>query len=302
MLFDGTPQGTVARRAHRGATAQLVLDKISVPAFRAFSYSRKLRSAYTGPAFRGQKVPTVNTVDVGFTGNNVDHASGLAWAAGSEVRVLLLYDQSTNAGHLGCSADANFQPRMYASGVTDAMPNAVPAARFMGTNDYLQADEGSAFLSLTGSPGLTIGIAFSRVSGDNRLFEFGSGATNFASVIVDHETARPAFIGMRGGGSRVFTTGTTLATPKWWIVKIGAGAAVGSWQIEEDGVDLTQASVSFSGNTLSFTGAASQNITLGNWNNADDGFVGHIAAFFVWTSLLGASDLALLRTELDNYA
>ena len=77
---------------------EFILDTQS--AFLAVSSTRKLRSDYTGPAFRARNNSTFAELDIGFVNNLVDTASLQAFLGANDGGILTWYDQSENGADL----------------------------------------------------------------------------------------------------------------------------------------------------------------------------------------------------------
>lgn len=68
-------------------------------AFLAYSLTRKLRSAYTGAAFRVGRVSDLAQTDIGFVNNVVDVAALQTFIGSGTGRIVRIYDQSGNNNH-----------------------------------------------------------------------------------------------------------------------------------------------------------------------------------------------------------
>jgi hypothetical protein len=102
------------------ATVPPPLDDIGSSLFAAYSFSRKLRTAYNGNAFTVRRSSDNTTQDIGFSGNNIDTASLLSFVGAGSGYITKVYDQSGNALDLAQGTTAA-QPRIVNSGVLDTV-------------------------------------------------------------------------------------------------------------------------------------------------------------------------------------
>jgi Alpha-L-arabinofuranosidase B, catalytic len=109
------------------------LDGITT--FAAYSYSRKLRTAHAGSAFKVRRSSDNTTQDIGFSGNNVDTAALLTFVGSGSGYIDTVYDQSGGGLDLTQATTAN-QPRIVNAGSLETIGGKL-AAYFDGTNDYL---------------------------------------------------------------------------------------------------------------------------------------------------------------------
>jgi hypothetical protein len=263
-------------------------------------FSRKVLSAYSGPALRVSRASDGSPIDIPFNGSNTNESAITTHCAGTTGTVRALYDQGPSANHLGQTIVSK-QPQCFAAGALERMPNGVLAGRWPTVNSthLLQLENGAGSAGIGGDIGITIGIAFARSTGESRLFELGTGVSG-QTILVDAEITRKCLITNRAGNRQLNYT-TTADLPHAWIFKRAAGSALSTWVIEENGVDLTQfTTVAPTTGSVNLPLASTQFI-LGNFVEGIDSFAGRIAAVFIFASLLGAADLALLRAELASY-
>jgi hypothetical protein len=98
------------------APSTLLLD-LYPSAFVAYSLTRKLRSAYTGAAFKVGRLSDLATLDIGFVNNVVDIAALQTFVGSSTGVIINLYDQSGN-GRTTTTASVNpLAPQIIKSGV-----------------------------------------------------------------------------------------------------------------------------------------------------------------------------------------
>lgn len=113
-------------RTSPSAPAAPILDSLSAAA--AYSASRKLRTAYTGAAFRVRRSSDNVEQDIGFSGNAVDTAALTSFIGSNSGFVVTWYDQSGNARHV-TNATATQQPRIVNAGTLETQ-NGKPSLFF----------------------------------------------------------------------------------------------------------------------------------------------------------------------------
>jgi hypothetical protein len=96
----GTPTNTPSPTATQ--SVQYFLD-IYTGATQAYSV-RKLRSGYTGAAFRVRRSSDNAELDIGFVGENMDTATLLTFCGAGDGRIVKIYDQSGNGLDTGTLA------------------------------------------------------------------------------------------------------------------------------------------------------------------------------------------------------
>jgi hypothetical protein len=99
---------------------------------------RLLRSAYLGPAIKVRRDSDNATKDIGFSGDNLDTATLLAFAGSQTVTVDTWYDQSGGGNDATQSTNAS-QPTIVNGGVLSTV-NGKPALDFDGSDDGFSAD------------------------------------------------------------------------------------------------------------------------------------------------------------------
>lgn len=122
-----------ARGPVSSAPPALVLDSLSAGA--AYSASRKLRTAYTGAAFRVRRSSDNVEQDIGFSGNAVDTSALTSFIGSNSGFVVTWYDQSGNARHVTQATQAD-QSRIVNAGTLDTQ-NSKPSFFFNGTSHHL---------------------------------------------------------------------------------------------------------------------------------------------------------------------
>jgi alpha-L-arabinofuranosidase B-like protein len=284
----------------RSSAGTLVLDLISSPAFAAFSLSRKLRSAYSGAAFRVRRASDSTQSDIGFAGNVYDASALASFCSGTTGYVVKVYDQSPIGADASASGTSN-QPRIYASGAVSAMSNGKVAMYYPNSAGVEGLLTPTSMLGFSGDPALTVGFAFARQTGEDRLWQIGTSAAQ-SDVALDAEVSRGMFLSNYGGGggSRQLSYTTTASLPHAMIFKKASGGAISAWDIEEGGTNLTQTAIS--NGTQHCNLASNARVALGNFTTLDDSLNGWIAAWIGFNALLSGTDLTTLRTEMANYA
>ena len=145
--FDGVDISAVGsiNLIGKPATGTLLLDTTYGSGAEAAYSVRKLRTAYTGAAIQVQRtVGSFPTQEIGFDVNgNLDTATLLAYASGSEVGVSIWYDQSTN-GNNAAQISVASRPIVVAAGGALVEENGRSSLDFDGTDDYLKTSNGVA--------------------------------------------------------------------------------------------------------------------------------------------------------------
>jgi len=225
-----------------GGSLPLLLDAYS-GATVAYSL-RKLRKVYTGYALRVRRSSDNTTLDIGFTGNDLDTSSLLSFVGAGNGFVSIWYDQSGNATDLSQVTSAN-QPQIVSSGslitrngkpyftcsttqwlsLTALMQFATtPYSMWMtyektatgnnlaigsATNRYMYLDYGtSQQISQTSSSAITISPALSintRYLINGIVNATNTGSNNVASSIYTNNT-------LRGTNSSTVSWGTSYAS------------------------------------------------------------------------------------------
>jgi hypothetical protein len=94
----------------------LLLD-LYPDAFVAYSLTRKLRSAYTGAAFKVGRLSDLATLDIGFVNNIVDITALQTFVGSSTGVIINLYDQSGNGRNTGTASVNSLAPQIIKAGV-----------------------------------------------------------------------------------------------------------------------------------------------------------------------------------------
>ena len=127
--------GQQARYVGGAPAAAPVLDGLTT--FAAYSFSRKLYTAYAGNCIEVRRSSDSTTQNIGFDADgNLDAAALATFCGVGSGFIRTIYDQSGNTRDLTQTTTAN-QPRIFNAGVLETLPNGQPAAYFDGTNDVL---------------------------------------------------------------------------------------------------------------------------------------------------------------------
>ena len=94
---------------------------------------RKLSSTYTGSAVRVRRDSDNQETDIGFSGNDFDTSSLATFGSGTDVDVVVWYDQTGN-GHHVLNTTAVAQPGIYTNAGGQENVNSSPAIFFPGVN------------------------------------------------------------------------------------------------------------------------------------------------------------------------
>jgi len=100
----------------------------------AWSVTRKLRTAYSGAAFRVERASDNTQQDIGFSGLYVDESALSTFAAGTDAFVVTIYDQTGNGRNATVAAFTN-APKIV-NGGTLLKEGGKLVMEFDGTNDY----------------------------------------------------------------------------------------------------------------------------------------------------------------------
>jgi hypothetical protein len=132
-LTDSTPSG-------------LMLDGITAGIKAAYS-TRKLLTAYAGPAIRVERTSDGTPQDIGFSSNVIDTATLATFCSGTTGKVIKWYDQSGN-GNDQDNTDSTISnsPIIYQAGAVVFINTTRPALLFDGNHDALGA------VSMSSSP------------------------------------------------------------------------------------------------------------------------------------------------------
>ncbi len=120
------------RRGGGSPPPALVLDSLSAGA--AYS-TRRLRTAYTGPALRVRRSSDNVEQDIGFSGNSLNTTALTSFIGSNSGFVVTWYDQSGNGRHV-TNADPAQQPRIVNAGAVETQ-NGAPSFFFNGTSHHL---------------------------------------------------------------------------------------------------------------------------------------------------------------------
>jgi hypothetical protein len=152
----------------------------------AFSLNRKLRTAYSGSAFRIRRDNDNAEQDIGFSGTDVDEAAITTFVGSNSAYVVTVYDQSGNANDW-TQATSTKQPLIVNTGTVEKVNSKIAMlSEVLGVDDDLTA-------TLTGSATTTAfhiiktdrdNICLNNGNNSNRFYGVatnGSGSTNYSN-------------------------------------------------------------------------------------------------------------------------
>jgi hypothetical protein len=275
--------------------AALLLSDVTASPWRAYSVSRRLRSAYTGPLLRVRRSTDGTEQDIAASSDVLDVASLKAFVGSADGFVKTVYDQSGGGVNI-TQAVAAAQPQIVSNGTVLAV-NSHPAMKFNGTSNYFTDAAiglyaaGAATISEVGALNAAGTSRFvtetKNIPGATGLYyqPMGSNATTAYSVIFGD-----------GGGVALSAAGAVLfdGNPHVGMV-LDSGSAVSSYQ---DG-SLTSPTAY----TRPTTTAVMENFNVGarvqgTGGSTIDSFVnGLVAELVVWKSSLSTSDAAAARAN-----
>ena len=259
--------------------SKLLLD-VYTGASAAYSV-RKLRSAYSGFCLRVQRSSDNTTLDIGFSGNNLDTSAITTFVGGGNGNVTKWYDQSGNGNDLITTGSTNYIVQSGSLNTQGTKPCIkLSTSSFTLTTPVTAIGDFSAAMvqkrRVTGVLGIgfgstTIGPIMNQYLDNNFYFQFGSGILSPANVT----------------GAYVFYTANTANYDLFDVHH----EAVTDGYINENSISQTT--------TGGFFTAASTNITtLGSWNttNAD----GVVQEAILWNSSKRSVKLGI-QTNINSY-
>lgn len=107
-----------------GSNGSIPLLDLYPGARAAYSYSRKLRLAYSGNCIEAFDSTTTTTQNIGFSGGAINEAAILSFGGVHDIRSKTLYDQSGNGLNLAYSVVASL-PRVANTGTVEKINNKV---------------------------------------------------------------------------------------------------------------------------------------------------------------------------------
>ena len=243
----------------------------------------RLRTAYTGSAIRVRRSPDNAEQDIGFSGNDLDTVSLLAFAGSGSAYVKTVYDQSGNGRDL-TQATAAKQARIVNSGSLDTI-NGKPCMVFDGSND-------------TYTTGSTVDLsAISNAVIYSALRQTDSSATT--AVVI--ETAAPNLgsgwgvyqnngasgvigLGIGAEGSYSFQNTASIGAPRTFcFVGLMTPAVTTKLQARIDVAPVSISTVASAG-TVTDAAFANQKIYLGSRGDAGLYLVGSLSGLILQDS------------------
>ncbi|HEV7717106.1 MAG TPA: arabinofuranosidase catalytic domain-containing protein, partial [Steroidobacteraceae bacterium] len=273
------------------------LDAISATPLAAFSATRRLRTAYTGPCMRIRRTDNAE-LDVGFGADNLLDAAAIAtFCAGSTGYVKTWYDQSGHGNDVTQSVTTK-QPIIYASGAITVNSAGKAAFHLDGVDDYMgRADA----LGLTGSPALTVGSVIQSASADAWGWGFGGTAANASWDFELYKGGSNLAITQTSGGFRNFNWAWQTGVHQYICGK-AAAATSGSWTCEQDGIALSQQSAHGAPSALNLANSVfniGTGATVGQsgvWGEEYTNFI------VVYNAVLAGADSVALRNEQAQHS
>lgn len=271
------------------APVNLLLDG-SLAALTAYSFWRKLRTAYAGSAFRVRRSSDSTELDIGFSGSSVDTAALIAFGSGTSCFVKTLYDQSGNGRDLA-QATTTKQPRIVNAGTMDKLGATAAGAVWDGGDDMIKRADGSGLAF--GSPACTIASAWLTTVGTKKLYTLGAdnqGGSiglfyNGPQVSIDYaNTAIP------------FTPSPVASTAAYWVQTHPASGNASTGSLRQNGAALTGGGATNGSTSLIFNNAG--NTVLGALAADSFNAAMKLGAFMVFGSVLTGADLTAVETEL----
>jgi hypothetical protein len=221
------------------------MDDVTPPRA-CWSIWRRLLTSWLGPLFRVRTASGAET-DIGVVAStNLWDAAALALAVGAESwTIVTVYDQSGNGYHLTEETIAN-QPIGGVAGVAELLGGA-PAADFNSPRRLQRPD--SMLLSGPTALSLYVDVGIDTVSATRPLISLGSNV-NGQTFMLNSNSSGNLVVSLMGA-SRTFTPATPLVTGRHKLVaRIGAGQAVGTVRVQDNGVECGAASVTNANNLL----------------------------------------------------
>src|SRR6187402_320339 len=147
---------------------------------------RKSNSSYVGNCMKVRRSSDNTTLDIGFSGNDLDTTSLLAFVGAGSGFIETWYDQSGNSRNLVQTTIAN-QPSIVTSGVLNTRGSR-PIIKFDGINDEMNIPSStSMFINIHYSIGFisaVIGITNLNINNFKGMFGNATGATGLVGFYV----------------------------------------------------------------------------------------------------------------------
>lgn len=262
-------------------SVSLLLNTLSATSKVAYS-TRKLRSAYAGPAFKVTRSSDQATQDIGFSGNNLDTAALLTFVGttGSDIgRISIWYDQSGNG--LNATPPTGLGPRIVTAGSVETL-NSNPASRFYTADGGAGTSNVLNFTTVLSQPDtITLVVKLNSLA-NGKHFTDGNGASR--QIIGQGATAWQFY-----AGSSVAEAGTTDTLVHGWIgVFNGAGSV-----LYQDNASL------ISGTNIGADTVATQIIGTGSADATSGNMT--LPEYILFTSSISSGDRSLLTASWQTY-
>ncbi len=266
---------TRAGLASGGGGATLLLDLYGADITVAYSV-RKLRTAYSGSAFRVRRDSDNAEQDIGFdSSGNLDESALTTFVGANDGRIVTWYDQTTN-GNNATQTASNRQMRVVTSGTVEKIGTKV-APNAVSTRTYYET---SSIISVT-PPQTTVGVIKPDATSGNFPFigENQSGTYTFGG----HNDR--LFL---HGGSQISTSDGAIAQAHMIAVGLCNGA---SSYIRANGSELATGNTS--GSTYSI------NAVFGPFNSSSN-MKGPMQEILIYTADK-STDIAAIETDINTY-
>jgi hypothetical protein len=274
-----------------------VIDSIALTSVApkvAYSISRRIMSAYSGPLFRVRRSSDDAEQDIGFDVNgDVDLAALNAFVGANDGRIRTVYDQSGYARHLN-QTGATLQPWVRTAGSNETV-NSKLAIRFAGGQ--------SLDTTGTGTAAQIIGATVSAYThmGVIRATTAGSSTTPYQNPTAWQFGARMGLMIHNGPTIQThhYTSDHTYAyvTSEALPYNAVAGARFNALRVQPffngvHGVNLWSTTL----------GGYTNTVPLEVGTNFGSFYTGYIAEFAIWDSSLSDADLNLIGTYFNQTA
>lgn len=268
----------------------LLLDRLA--GLVGYSAAQRLRSGYTGAAYKVRRDSDNDELDIGFLNNAVDTAALLQFCGAASGFVSVLYDQGLT-GLDQAQSTAGSQPRVVNAGTLDLSDGGQSAMSFDGSDDWLGREDALGF---SGSQATTVGYVCSISNGTTNCVPYVFGGIAAASNLqnMSFPAVTNPFIAQGGAFFRGFT-GTTCADSSVWVAQRGAAEPMSAAVVRQNGAALPQSSITGPGGTCSYL---DERFRLGAFIDNSLPAAMRFTTFVLFTSVLAGADLTALESAL----
>jgi hypothetical protein len=109
----------------------------------AYSFNRKLRTDYSGSAFRVRRDSDNAELDIGYSGNDVDESALTTFVGANSAYVVTAYDNSEN-GKDWTQSTTNLQPRIVNAGTVEKVEGKIVAYNLGANGGLISANLGNS--------------------------------------------------------------------------------------------------------------------------------------------------------------